>query len=344
MNNNLLSLLIISYNQEKFIEYALMSALCQEYNNYEIVISDDCSTDNTWDIIERTLQNVNFKKPNIILNRNNENLGIVRNFQKALSLTKGIWIVGMAGDDISKPNRLKVINELSQINEHIYAIGTGYDIINSRGKYLAKNVWCVRNEINLPMYPGFSAAIKRDTFLQFPEINSNIQSEDIIYTLRAFELGGILLSNVSTVKYRIHSDNITSKGTSVKEYKGKILNHLKAIETLEYFKVNELRNKKLAPIIDMQVKKYEENIKYFNSVIDFYGMNLLNKIQNLSSLHPYNNYNTLYFKIKILFDSYKLLSNVLKSIKNLKVVFNILRGIKKGGRKENSDFKIYHIN
>ena len=320
-----------------------MSALVQEYSNYEIVISDDCSTDNTWDIIKRTIQNVNFEKPNIILNKNKENLGIVRNFQKALSLTKGNWIVGMAGDDISKPNRLKVINELSQINEHIYAIGTGYDVINGRGKYLSKNVWCVRNEINLPMYPGFSAAIKRDTFLMFPEINNNIQSEDIIYTLRAFELGEIILSNISTVKYRIHSHNITSKGTSVKEYNGKILNHLKAIETLEYYKLNELRNNKLVPIIDKQVEKYEENIKYFKSVIDFYGMNLFNKIRNLSNLYPNKKYNTLFFKIKILFDSYKLLSKILKSIKNIKVVFNALTGRTKGERKENSDFKIYNI-
>lgn len=343
---DLISLIIISYNQEKYIKDAILSALNQDYDNYEIIISDDCSNDFTWNKINETINNEQDKIHTVILNRNEQNLGIFGNFQKAISLSRGNWIVIMAGDDISKPNRLKVINELSQAHENIYAIGTGYDTIDAKGNYLYKNISCIRNEINLPMYPGFSAAINRDTFLKFPKIKENIQSEDIIYSLRAFELGNILLSDISTVKYRIHSQNITSKGTSIEDYKGKIKNHFNAIKTLEYYKTNELRNKKLIPVIENQIKTFEENVNYYNYIIRYYNLNFFNKIFNIFKPSPYNQnkkQNTIFVKFKIFCESYIILSFVVNRIKDFSHFFKTFNGIVLGNGKENTNFKICKI-
>lgn len=320
-NNELISLIIISYNQENYIEEAILSAFNQDYDNYEIIISDDCSTDNTWEIINETIKNKSHTNSvEIILNKNEKNLGIVRNYQKAICLSKGNWIVASAGDDISKPNRLKVINELSNSEKNIFAIGTGFDLINRKGGYLSKNNPCIQNEINLPLYPGFSAAINRNTFTKFPVIKENIQSEDIIYTLRALELGKIILANISTVKHRIHSNNVTSKGTSLEAYQGKILNHRNAIKTLDYYRSNELRNKNLIPIINRQIKIFEEKIDNYNYIITYYKMSFVKKLLNISKLKIIVNnkkYFTSLYKIKIFCESFKILSFLVNLTENI---------------------------
>ncbi len=319
----LLSFSIISYNNEKFIEDALKSALNQNYGDYELIVSDDCSKDNTWDIINEVVKK--YKKPNtkVILNKNEKNLGIVRNFQKAMSLTSGKWIVTMAGDDISVPHRMKVIENIILKEENVFAIGTGYDLINERGYYLSKGNYFNFNEINLPLYPGFAAAINRNLYTQFPDILKNIQSEDIVYSLRALETGRIILTNISTVKHRIHKSNVTSKGISLQAYKGKIVNHENAIKTLMYYKENEIRNKKLLPVIDKQIFRFEQNIEHFKGVIEFYKLNFFRKIYYLKNI-PLGNenatHNKILLRLKILCESYRV-SNLFLSIFVISIKF-----------------------
>ena len=111
MNNSqclpLVSFCILTYNQEKFIEDAIKGALSQEYDNLEIIISDDGSTDRTYDIAKNLIDN--YKGPHkVILNRNNPNLGIREHCNKLLyELAKGEYILLAAGDDISAPERTK---------------------------------------------------------------------------------------------------------------------------------------------------------------------------------------------------------------------------------------------
>jgi hypothetical protein len=273
-------------------------------------------------------------------------LGIVRNYQKALSFTSGNWIVGMAGDDVSKPNRLKVISDLILTYKNIYAIGTGYDLIDANGKYISKNNRCVTNNINLPLYPGFSAAINRATYTRFPEIGENIQSEDIIFTLRAFELGEILLTNISTVNHRIHSQNITSKGTSIEAYYGKILNHENAIKTLEYYKAKELKNQSVIPIIDTQIEKFKENIEHYKFIITYYKKNFWKKIFNLSKINPpikRGRYYALFYRFKIFIEHYGDFSRLEQLLKKTFYKLNSMSNRTKKAKTPPSVSKLYKL-
>lgn len=98
------SILLLTYNQEKFIADALKSILDQDYENLEIIISDDNSQDQTWGIIQEIILN-HPRKNQIIFNKNIENLGVVGNYYKAFNLSSGDLIFTAAGDDISLPNR-----------------------------------------------------------------------------------------------------------------------------------------------------------------------------------------------------------------------------------------------
>ncbi|WP_289105350.1 glycosyltransferase family 2 protein [uncultured Bacteroides sp.] len=89
MNNNskpLFSFLLITYNQEKYITDAFNSLINQTYRNYEIIISDDNSKDNTFEICKELTEKYN-GDIRIILHRNIINKGIGGNFQQAYELS-----------------------------------------------------------------------------------------------------------------------------------------------------------------------------------------------------------------------------------------------------------------
>lgn len=95
-----ISVFIVSYNQEEYIAQAIESVLSQSVKPYEIVISDDCSKDRTWEIIQR----YQAQYPNLIrAYRNEPNVGIFRNFNETTRKTTGNLVTCVAGDDFIKP-------------------------------------------------------------------------------------------------------------------------------------------------------------------------------------------------------------------------------------------------
>ncbi len=91
-----LSVIIITYNQENVIHRAIDSLVAQIDYIYEICISDDCSKDKTWEILNEYKN----KYPNVFkLNRNNPNLGIFQNVEKTWTMPTGDVVYQMAGDD-----------------------------------------------------------------------------------------------------------------------------------------------------------------------------------------------------------------------------------------------------
>lgn len=91
-----ISVLVICYNQEKVISRAIDSLLAQKDYIYEICVSDDCSKDRTWDI----LQEYSSKYPGLfVLNRNNPNVGIFENIERTWAMPSGDILYSLAGDD-----------------------------------------------------------------------------------------------------------------------------------------------------------------------------------------------------------------------------------------------------
>jgi glycosyltransferase involved in cell wall biosynthesis len=104
-NKPLVSIGMPVYNGEKYIRQALDSLLAQDYENFELIISDNASTDDTWEICQQYA----VRDSRIQLYRNDENMGAIYNFHRVLELSSGKRFMWAAHDDLW---RLGFISEL----------------------------------------------------------------------------------------------------------------------------------------------------------------------------------------------------------------------------------------
>ena len=107
--DKLISILVASYNHEKYIGYMLESALNQTYSNIELIIIDDCSKDKTNEIIESYKEKCEEKFTRFIHIKKEENKGIIDSVNKLIDQAQGEYCFLMASDDAIKPNAIKIL-------------------------------------------------------------------------------------------------------------------------------------------------------------------------------------------------------------------------------------------
>ena len=130
----LVSVCIPSYNNEKFIASTIESILLQDFQDFEIIVCDDQSTDSTTSVVK------SFTDNRIQLYINDKNLGITGNWNRAISLAQGKYIKLVCGDDILYPNCLQsqidvLENDLEETISLVASVGC---IINSSNKLILK--------------------------------------------------------------------------------------------------------------------------------------------------------------------------------------------------------------
>lgn len=137
-----ISVLVICYNQEKVISRAIESLLAQKDYLYEICVSDDCSKDKTWDI----LQDYSAKYPGLfVLNRNEPNIGIFENIEKTWNMPSGDIVYRLAGDDECGEGWFKTVIDYIQSNgidykNELFCIYGDYKVLYPNGdSFVFKN-------------------------------------------------------------------------------------------------------------------------------------------------------------------------------------------------------------
>ncbi len=95
----LVSVIIPNYNYVKYVATAVESALAQTYPNVEVVVCDNCSTDGAWELLNERFG----AEPRVRLYRNDENIGMARNFDRLLGLADGEYILCLSSDDFLLP-------------------------------------------------------------------------------------------------------------------------------------------------------------------------------------------------------------------------------------------------
>lgn len=125
---DLVSIIMPSYNTERFISESIQSVLNQTYTEWELLIVDDCSLDNTDEVVKPFL-----KDTRIRYLKNERNVGAAVSRNKALREAKGKWIAFLDSDDLWLPEKLeKQIKFMSE--EHCHFSYTSYAEIDIDGK------------------------------------------------------------------------------------------------------------------------------------------------------------------------------------------------------------------
>ena len=223
INYPLISILLITYNQERYVEDALNSLICQSYNNFEIIVSDDCSSDRTVEIVKKIIKN-NKRKINIELNSNKNNLGIAKNVAIGLSYCKGEYIALAAGDDISLSNRIEKQFSFLKNNRKCFGVFSNSIKIDKEGNDVSINFETppvfakTKNEFiwgfKKVWSHGATLFFHNSVYSFFGDFLPGTYAEDGCIPFRCILQGGFLYIDTPLVKYRI-SDNNVSQGLNI---------------------------------------------------------------------------------------------------------------------------------
>ena len=131
----MISILMSTYNREKLLPRAIDSVLNQTYKNFELIICDDCSSDNSYKLLE----NYKNKHSNIKIIKNDNNMGLTKSLNKLLEHVSGSFIARLDSDDYYHPEKLEKQIKFLKINKDIDFVGTMGQTIDYDGKFITNN-------------------------------------------------------------------------------------------------------------------------------------------------------------------------------------------------------------
>lgn len=209
MSKPLISIIMSVYNGQKYLEESIKSILNQKYDNFEFIIVNDKSTDDSLKIIN------SFNDPRIILIDNSQNIGLTKSLNKALKLAKGKYIARQDDDDISLPERLKEQFNYLEKNLETALLGTFVYRIDSNGKIIDE----VHN-LKSPSYEDMlkhnhikhgSVMLKKDIIRDIGGYNELFKYvQDYELWIRVSKKYTIKNLETPLYKLRIHPDSIGS--------------------------------------------------------------------------------------------------------------------------------------
>lgn len=219
----LASVVLLVFNQEEYVEEALKSVLSQDYRPIEIVVSDDCSSDASWSVIQETIRS-SCPPGHVIVRRNSRNLGLAENLNAAVRECSGEFIFLAAGDDVSKPNRVSACMSVwIEAEETVHGVCCRFEEIDRHSRITGvQGGQFFVPDLSKPVADwrcgatGACAAYSRRVFDDFGSLDTAVQSEDWVLSFRSWLLGGGVFLEEPLVLHRTHEDSISQRGRSIR--------------------------------------------------------------------------------------------------------------------------------
>lgn len=263
-NLPLVSIVVPCYNHEKYVKTTIESIIQQTYENIELIIIDDGSSDKSVDIIKEmaTLCKDRFHRFKFI---HRENKGLCRTLNEGIDLAEGKYFCSLASDDIYIENKIKIqVEFLEKNNEYGMCYGKVLVFENS-----IKNTFDYNNSnksglifndlINDGCFiPAPSVLIKKEVFKIVGKYDESLWIEDWDMWLRIarkFKIGYI---DKYFAYYRKHDSNISKQSYKMYEAQVKIFEKYKYLDNYE----DIIRNRKIQWFTSLAKKHKRESIKY----------------------------------------------------------------------------------
>ena len=214
MNVPAVSVILPAYNCEKFIGKAIQSVLQQTFTDFELIIINDGSTDNTGSVIQT------FDDQRILYLKNPGNQGLISTLNNAITYAKGRYIARMDGDDICLAERLARQKVFLDENENITVVASTIEFINEQEE--KTGVWELDRQTITPeqikkailkqnciAHPTVMMRAEIIKQLKYMEYQKNIEDYDLWLRLlnRGYKIAKL---DEPLLLYRIHDSSVTS--------------------------------------------------------------------------------------------------------------------------------------
>jgi len=204
--DNLVSIILPTYNGSQYLQQSINSCLLQTYHNIELIIVDDCSTDDTFKIIN------NIKDPRIHLIRHNRNLGLPESLNTGFSYSTGDYLTWTSDDNIFLLNAIERMLDFLGNYPHVDMVYSNYSIINDLGNLIGK--FRVKESDSLIDYDCVGACFlyRRILYEKIGQYDPLMKpAEDYDYWLRAAKEFVLAPLDEYLYLYRHHPDSITGE-------------------------------------------------------------------------------------------------------------------------------------
>lgn len=221
----LMTLAVAAFNQERFIRGAVEGAFAQTYSPLQIILSDDCSKDRTFEIMREMA--ANYRGPHQVeLNQNVTNAGLAVHTNRVFELTKGELLVLNAGDDVSLPHRVEsIVAAWESSGRKSFGVHSQVVHMAQDGRVegqkpptkLRENCFKCENgpaearrfmREEKPVILGCTAAWAKALYDRFGPLPKDVVYEDMTLGFRARLLGGMAFVDDPLLLYRLHDANI----------------------------------------------------------------------------------------------------------------------------------------
>lgn len=203
----LVSVIMPAYNAAEYIEDSIRSVLEQTVSEVELIVIDDCSVDETIDIVNRLAQ----KDSRIRLYRNKQNMGTARSRNRGMELCRGVYVAFLDSDDIWHPEKLgKQLERIRQSNADL--LYTSYAIVDVSGRRRCE-------DFHVPSRIDFEGLLKENvigcstvlfsrTIAESFRFCEDFYHEDYVLWLQMLKAGCIAEGVTEVlVDYRFHADS-----------------------------------------------------------------------------------------------------------------------------------------
>lgn len=213
--NNLVSVIMPTYNSAKFISESINSVLSQTYKEWELIIFDDCSNDNTKHIVEKYKET----DSRILYYRNEKNSGAALTRNNALKIAKGRWIAFLDSDDIWDPLKLEKQIKFMIINNYHFSYHEYIEIdekSNEMGIYVSGKKKVNKFDMYTCCWPGCLSVMYDYDYFGLIQIKDIKKNNDTLLWLKIITKSNCYLLKENLGKYRRRKGSITPINISTK--------------------------------------------------------------------------------------------------------------------------------
>jgi len=265
MSTPLISVLLPLFNGEKYVFETIKSILNQTYNNFELIIINDGSNDNS-------LNEINKFNDNRIRLINQQNQGLAKSLNIAASLSKGKYLARIDQDDICLPNRFQIQINYLENNKNISVLGGASIYINEQGEDLGRGfttTWPLSIRRTLLKQKGCllshpTVMMRKDDFDDVGGYSESVYKNSADYFLWiCFVKKKYKIANLSDVliKYRLHESSMSATtSANIKE-------NFNNPDLLNYNNLsNEKKSKMNEKITNISNNNFSKRALFYNDI------------------------------------------------------------------------------